>query len=368
MRRNDDAPMVDAGIVAACAGLLATGLAAIYSVSLAEGAGWAQKQLVWTAAAALAAALAASCSLSRLRRWAPRLLALTMIAMAATFLFDDKKGAHRWIVVGGWSLQPSEFFKWTAIVAAAYFASRPQYKRRQAAFVMPVVGWLTPPLILAALQRDFGTPLIVSLAALMILFLSGLELKWIAILFAIVAAALAGLILDEPHRQMRLMSFMHPFESEGGYNQKHALIAFTLGGLFGGGLGRSIEKWGYLPEAHNDFIIAIIAEESGLAGVMLTVGLLFFITARAIAVGRAAESRGEIFGALYAFGFAALLTFQVFINIGGNLALLPFKGFTLPMVSYGGSSLAATGLMVGVLLRVDLENRRERLVARTERG
>jgi hypothetical protein len=124
-------------------------------------------------------------------------------------------------------------------------------------------------------------------------------------------------------------------------------------------IGRSIEKWGYLPESHNDFIISIIAEETGLLGLLIVCALIALLVMKAINIARRAEERGEIFGALYAFGFAVLVTTQSAINICGNLALLPSKGFTLPLVSYGGSSLLSMGLLVGVLLRIDFENRRE---------
>ncbi|MGU9951243.1 MAG: FtsW/RodA/SpoVE family cell cycle protein [Gammaproteobacteria bacterium WSBS_2016_MAG_OTU1] len=365
MQRNNDFFAFDVGIVIACTALLTIGMMAIYSVSLSQNTNWAEKQFVWAVLAAAAAAAMSSCSLSVLRRHARHLMALAICGLMAVFLFEAHNGAHRWISFGGWSLQPSEFFKWTALLATAYFASRAQYKIRQSVFIKPVALWVLAPLLIIALQRDFGALVLVATVTLIMLFLSGLDLRWIVFLCVLFIAFAVLMVLFEPYRMQRLTSFIDPFSALGGYNQKHSLIAFVLGGLWGSGVGRSIEKWGYLPEAHNDFIISIIAEENGLIGVLIVCSLLMFIAIRAFKIGDAAAARDETFGALYAYGFAAMLCLQSFVNIGGNLALLPLKGFTLPMVSYGGSSLLATGLMLGVLLRVDCENRNELLLAKT---
>lgn len=359
MRANNAIPALDAGVPAACLALLGVGLAAIYSVSLVKSGGLAEKQILWAAIAACAACAALTCSLSFIRRYVCLLMLAVTAALCAVFLYDARNGAQRWIEFGGWTLQPSEFCKWAALLLAAHYASRPQYKRRQMAFVLPIAAWLAVPLLLIGLQPDFGALVLIMAVALVVLFISGLDLRWL-LAMAVLAALLAALLVwAEPYRMRRLGGFVDPFESGSGYNQKHALIAFMFGGFWGSGAVRSIQKWGYLPEPHNDFIIAIIGEELGLAGFLLVCVLFAVIIGRAIKIGNAAESRGEIFGALYAFGFAAMLSAQVFINIGGNFALLPFKGFTLPLVSYGGSSLLATGLMLGVLMRIDYENRHE---------
>ena len=367
MRSRNAMPFLDEVLPAACAVLLGVGLMAVYSVSMVKNAAWAEKQIVWAALSFAAAAAALKISLSDMRRYARPLMLAVGAGLAAVFLFEPKNGAHRWINTGFGSLQPSEFCKWAALLLAAHYASRPQYKRRLAAFALPVAAWLSAPLLLILLQPDFGAAVLIVFAALAVLFLSGLDLRWLFALFALSAALAAALVLAEPYRMQRLEGFVNPFESAGGYNQKHALIAFASGGFWGTGAARGIQKWGYLPEPHNDFIIAVIGEELGLAGFLLVCGLFALIVGRAVKIGNAAEARGEIFGALYAFGFAALLSAQVFINIGGNFSLLPFKGFTLPLVSYGGSSLLATGLMLGVLMRVDYENRHDFRTARESR-
>ena len=356
MRAN--LPPPDIGVPAAGALLFGIGLSALYSISLASGMPWAEKQLTWAVMALVGAGAAAMCPLSALRRAACFLMAAVIVGMCAVFLFDAGHGAHRWVRLGGWSLQPSEFCKMAALILAADYASRGYYRRDQKAFVLPVLLWLAAPLALLVFQRDIGSLILISGVVLAILFVAGLDIRRTAPLALLLVGAAAVLILSEPYRLSRVTSFVDPFLSDGGYNQKNAIMAFVLGGWSGRGLGRSIESWGYLPEPHNDFIIAIIGEETGLVGFFVVCALLAFLAGRAIAIGNRAEARNEIFGALYAFGFAAMWGVQAFINIGGNLSLLPFKGFTLPLVSYGGSSLLATGLMLGVLMRVDYENRK----------
>lgn len=355
---------LDIGIPIACALLFGIGLTAIYSVSLAADAGWTTKQLMWAPLAAAAAASAACCSLSSLRRHVGWLMAAVIVGLVAALFFEPSHGANRWLRFGGLSLQPSEFCKWSVLLMAAHYASRPHYQRRQTVFVLPVILWLAMPLALLVLQRDFGALILISLTALVILFLAGLGLRWVALLAMLLTILAVILIYLEPYRMQRLTSFIDPFTAVGGYNQKNAIMAFVLGELWGRGIGRSVENWGYLVEPHNDFIVAIIGEEMGLIGFLAVCALLAFIVGRTLTIGVVAEKRGEVFGALYAFGFAAMLTAQSFINIGGNLALLPFKGFTLPLLSYGGSSLLATGLMLGVLIRVDYENRHDCILPR----
>lgn len=360
MRRNAVfSPTPGAGVPAACALLFGIGLAAIYSVSLPEDRNWPEKHLLSAFVALCCAVAIFQCPLRRLRRYSPAAMAAAIVAMTAVFAFEPSGGAHRWLKIGGFSLQPSELCKWAALLTAAHYASRPLYKRAQTEFVAPVVFWLLPPLCLLALQSDYGTLILVAVSALAILFVSGLDLRLTGALAALLALASAPLILLAPYRMQRLASFIDPFAAAGGYHQKQALIAFVQGGVWGRGAERSVLKWEFLPKGHNDFIAAIIGEETGLVGILAVCILFAVVAGGAIKIGNAAESRGEIFGALYSFGFAAMLSAQAFIHIGGNLALLPSKGLTLPLVSYGGSSLLATGLMLGVLMRVDYENRAE---------
>lgn len=357
MQRNTFSPPLDAGIPAACALLFGIGLTAIYSMSLSEGTDWPVNHLISAGIAVCAAAAIFQCPLHLLRRFTPLIMTAVLVALALVFAFSSSGGAHRWLRIGGLSLQPSELCKWAVLLMAAHYASRPLYKRRQVAFVMPVAYWLCPVLFLLILQSDYGTLLLVVVSVLAILFIAGLDLRLTGGLTLLFAGTSALLILFAPYRMQRLASFVDPFVAAGGYHQKQALIAFVQGGIWGKGAERSVLKWEFLPQAHTDFIAAIIGEEMGLVGLLGVCALFAVVAGRAIKIGNAAAARDEIFGALFAFGCAIMLSAQAFIHLGGNLALLPSKGLTLPLVSYGGSSLLATGLMLGVLMRVDYENR-----------
>lgn len=367
MRSNLSSPPLDLTVPAACALLLATGFAAVYSVSLPGDKNWIGRHMAFALAASVVALAMLRCPLSSLRRRILHLTVGTTVALAAVFLFEPAGGAQRWIRFGGFSFQPGELCKWTSLLVAAHYASRPHYQRRQSAFVRPVLLSLSLPLLLMACQPDFGSPALVAFAVLVILFLSGLSVRLMLILLALTCVLAVLMIWLEPYRVRRLTSFADPFIADGGYAQKQALVALAQGEWFGRGLERSVSKWEFLPAAHNDFIAAIIGEETGLFGLLLLFSLFALLAQRAIAIGNAAEARGEIFGALYAFGCAAMLSAQAGIHIGVNLALLPPKGLTLPLVSYGGSSLLVTGLMLGVLMRVDYENRSDSSPAGVQR-
>ena len=358
MRRSFVSPALDATVPAAAALLFGIGLAAIYSTSLPEGKSWPVRHLLSAVFAVAAAAVVLRCPLRVLRHFVPALMALVILLLAAVFFFDPAGGAKRWLKIGGLSLQPSELCKWTALLIAAHYASRPSYKTRRG-FVAPVAFWLVTPLFLIILQSDYGTLALVSFTIIFVLFVAGMDLRLTLGLIAVLAVASVPLIMLAPYRMQRLAGFVDPFTAEGGYHQKQALIAFAQGGFWGRGAERSVLKWKFLPEGHNDFIAAIIGEEMGLAGLLVVCALFIWLAGRAIRIGNDAESRGEVFGALFSFGAALMLSLQAFIHIGGNVALLPSKGLTLPLVSYGGSSLLATGLILGVLMRVDYENRKD---------
>ena len=352
--------MIDVSVPLVCLALAGMGLMALYSVSLAMGKNWAERQVLSLLIAMVAAGGIFWCSLSSLRRWVRVLMFTVLLLLAAVFLFEPRYGAHRWLYIG-MSLQPVELCKWAVLLLAAHFSSRPQFNRCAIKFIKPVALWLLPALVLIYFQRDFGSLMLIITVVLAILFMAGFNFRVLLVLSLLAAFLAAMMIWTESYRMQRLLIFVNPFADllGNGYNQSHAIIAFLRGGLFGVGLGRSIERWGYLPEMHNDFIIAIITEEMGLVGFLAVCALLSFLVFRAISIGQTAERRGEVFGALYAYGFAVLIGAQAVINMSGSLALTPSKGFTLPLVSYGGSSLLSMGLLVGVLLRIDWENRQE---------
>jgi cell division protein FtsW len=216
-----------------------------------------------------------------------------------------------------------------------------------------VIGWLL------LREPDFGAFVVITVIAMGILFLGGMNWKLFAGLFALLLAGFALLILASPYRLQRVVGFMDPWaDSYGtGYQLSHALIAFGRGEWLGVGLGASVEKLFYLPEAHTDFLLAVIAEELGFAGVAAIIAAFVWIVTRAFVIGRRAALHERYFSALVAQGIGLWIGVQAIINIGVNTGMLPTKGLTLPLVSFGGSALMATCCALAVLLRVDWENR-----------
>jgi cell division protein FtsW len=219
--------------------------------------------------------------------------------------------------------------------------------------VMLVVG----ALLLA--EPDFGAFAVIAVIAMGILFLGGMNWRLFAGLIVLLLVGFVLLILAAPYRLQRVLGFMDPWSDPygKGYQLSHALIAFGRGEWLGVGLGASVEKLHYLPEAHTDFLLAVIAEELGLAGVALVIALFVWLVSRAFAIGRQASQHERHFAALAAQGIGIWIGFQALINMGVNMGLLPTKGLTLPLMSYGGSGLLANFVALAILLRIDWENR-----------
>ena len=219
--------------------------------------------------------------------------------------------------------------------------------------VMLVVGWLL------LREPDFGAFVVITSIAMGILFLGGMNGKWFAGLMLMLALGFAALVLTSPYRMQRIFGFMDPWSDPygKGYQLSHALIAFGRGEYFGVGLGASVEKLLYLPEAHTDFLLAVIAEELGLAGVTLVIMLFSCLVMRAFAIGRQAVNLERPFSALVAQGIGVWLGVQALINMGVNMGVLPTKGLTLPLMSFGGSGILANCIAVAILLRIDWEGR-----------
>jgi cell division protein FtsW len=272
----------------------------------------------------------------------------------------EVNGARRWISLGAVNLQPSELMKLAVVLYAADYTVRKHavlksFRRGLLPMlaVMMFVSWLL------LREPDFGALVVIAVSTFGILFLGGMNGRHFAALCAMLAAGFALLVLTSEYRMQRIFGFMDPWTDPfgRGYQLSHALIAFGRGEWLGVGLGASVEKLFYLPEAHTDFLLAVIAEELGLAGVALVIGLFVWLVLRAFAIGRQAALRERHFASLAAQGIGVWLGFQALINMGVNMGLLPTKGLTLPLMSFGGSGLVANCVAVAILLRIDWENR-----------
>ena len=284
------------------------------------------------------------------------LLALVLIPGVG----KDVNGARRWLSLSVINLQPSELMKMFAVLYAADYTVRkmPHMHDLKKAF-LPMAGAMVAVGILLLKEPDFGAFVVIISIAIGILFLGGMRARLFAILIVVLVVAFAVLIIVSPYRRDRIFGFMDPWaDAYGrGYQLSHALIAFGRGELFGVGLGASIEKLFYLPEAHTDFLLAVIAEELGFFGVVFVVVLFGLVVQRAFVIGRQAVALDRLYPALVAQGVGIWIGVQGFINMGVNMGLLPTKGLTLPFMSYGGSGVLANCVALAVLLRVDWENR-----------
>jgi cell division protein FtsW len=272
----------------------------------------------------------------------------------------EVNGSRRWISLVVVNFQPSEFMKlFMVFYVANYTVRKAVYLGSFRKGFLPMLIVMLIVGVLLLLEPDFGSFVVIIAIMMAILFLGGINLKLFTGLFGFLIAALLALIWIEPYRMQRFFGFMDPWDDPygKGYQLSHALIAFGRGEWLGVGLGGSVEKLFYLPEAHTDFLLAVIAEELGFIGVMTVVVLFSWLIIRAFIIGRQAAVRERHFPALVAQGIGVWLGVQAFINMGVNMGVLPTKGLTLPLMSFGGSSVVASCITLAVLLRVDWENR-----------
>ncbi|MDX1491229.1 MAG: putative lipid II flippase FtsW [Pseudohongiellaceae bacterium] len=269
-------------------------------------------------------------------------------------------GSARWIDLGFYNLQPSEMAKLFIVVyVAAYLARhREEVVNTWSGFLKPML-MLTGAIVLLHFEPDHGAMVILIGATFSLIFLAGAKLHRFSFVLGVCVAAVAVLAVMKPYVLDRFSSFLNPWAEEyvygEGYQLTQALIAFGRGGIFGEGLGNSIQKLYFLPEAHTDFVLAIVAEEFGLLGVTIVIGLFVALIVQGFRIGKKVEAGGELFLAYVAYGIALLFACQTLINVGVNVGLLPTKGLTLPFLSYGGNSLLVSCLMVGILMRIDYE-------------
>lgn len=272
----------------------------------------------------------------------------------------EVNGATRWIGFGPVNLQPSEAMKLFFVVYLAGYMTRRQRELQNSwSGMLKPLGLLGAVVLLLLLEPDFGAAVVIAGAAMAMLFLGGARLLPFIVLMALALVGAGVMAVWSPYRLQRLITFLDPWSDQfaSGYQLTQALIAFGRGEVLGVGLGNSVQKLFYLPEAHTDFVFAIIAEELGLLGCVAFIALFAALIARILWVGRTAARKQQLFSAHVCFGVALLLAAQVFINIGVNAGLLPTKGLTLPFLSYGGSSLLILFGMMGLILRIEVELR-----------
>lgn len=269
-------------------------------------------------------------------------------------------GSRRWLALGPLGIQVSELAKLLTIVYISSYLVRQAQRQTQ-----QILGFIKPMLVLALvaclllLEPDFGATVVIASSVMMMLFLSGVKWRYYLVILILVGAAMAALAIASPYRVARLTAFLDPWADQfkTGYQLTQALIAFGRGGWLGVGLGDSIQKMFYLPEAHTDFLFAVLAEEMGFIGILTVIclyGLLFW---RGLAIGYQAFQQNRGFAAYLAYGLSCWLMFQALVNMGVNSGLLPTKGLTLPFLSYGGASLVINCIVIALILRIDHENR-----------
>jgi cell division protein FtsW len=272
----------------------------------------------------------------------------------------EVNGSMRWINLGPLSIQVSELAKLCVVIFLAGYLVR-----RQSEVETRIRGFLKPLLVLGLMallllqEPDFGATTVIIATALAMLFVAGVRLWQFVFLLITAGAALAVLAISAPYRVVRLTTFLHPWANQfdTGYQLTQSLIAFGRGGIWGVGLGNSIQKLFYLPEAHTDFLFAVLAEELGLIGELVVVGLFVILVGRVLVLGYRAYQKGHLLNAYLAIGLGLQLGIQVMINIGVNAGILPTKGLTLPLMSYGGSSMLMNCVVIGILLRIAHEGR-----------
>ena len=353
--------------------LLAIGLVMVYSASIATAEDssftgyrpgyFLVRHGVFILVGLMAAALAFQVPVQTWQKLAPYLF-LFGVALLVLVLIPGLgravNGSRRWLSLFVVNLQPSELMKLFAVLYAADYSVRKgvvKHTFRKAFLPMFAVMVLVGSLLL--LEPDMGAFVVICAIALCILWLGGFNLKVFGGLMFALPLAFAALILSSPYRMQRVIGFMDPWSDPygKGYQLSHALIAFGRGEWLGVGLGASVEKLFYLPEAHTDFLLAVIAEELGFVGVSVVILLFAALLVRAFAIGRQAAFLDRQFAALLAQGIAVWLGVQAMINIGVNMGVLPTKGLTLPFLSFGGSGVVVNCVAAAILLRIDFENR-----------
>ena len=356
-------------------GLLMWGLIMVYSASIAmpdnpRFANYTQTHFLVRHVASIgiafvAALLAFQVPINTWEKMAPWIFVVSLILLIAVlipFIGKGVNGARRWISLGVMNFQPSELAKLGVLLYASnYMVRKMEVKEKFFTSVAPMGIAVAVVGLLLLAEPDMGAFMVIAVIAMGILFLGGVNARMFFLIAAVLVVAFGLMIALSEWRRERIFAYLDPWSEKHalgkGYQLSHSLIAIGRGEIFGVGLGGSVEKLHWLPEAHTDFLLAVIGEEFGFIGVLLVIGLFMWLTRRIMYIGRQAIAMDRIFAGLLAQGVGIWVGFQSFINMGVNLGALPTKGLTLPLVSYGGSGILMNLIAIAVVLRVDFENR-----------
>jgi cell division protein FtsW len=365
----------DQVLVCLVVALLALGLVMVYSASVAlpdnpKFARYApthflMRHVLSIVIATLAAVVVVQIPVSVWERFAPWLFAFSLLLMVLVLIPAVGKGvngARRWIPIGVMNFQPSELAKLAmALYAAGYMVRKMEVKEDFLQAVLPMAVSVAVVGLLLLAQPDMGAFLVIATIAMGILFLGGVNGRMFFLISAVLVGAFVLMITLSDWRRERIFAYLNPWDEKytlgKAYQLSHSLIAFGRGELFGQGLGGSVEKLHYLPEAHTDFLLAVIGEELGFVGVACVVLAFFLLTRRVFVIGRQAIVLDRVFAGLFAQGVGVWMGGQAFINMGVNLGVLPTKGLTLPLMSFGGSAIMMNMVALAIVLRIDIENR-----------
>ncbi len=365
----------DQALVWVTVALLAWGLVMVYSASIAmpdnpKFARYAHthfltRHLFSLVVAVVAALIAFQIPITTWEKMAPWLFVASLVLLMAVlipFIGKGVNGARRWISLGVMNFQPSELAKFAMLLYAAdYMVRKMDVKEKFFKAVVPMGVAVAVVGLLLLAEPDMGAFMVIAVIAMGILFLGGVNARMFFVIAAILVVAFGLMIALSEWRRERIFAYLNPWDEKHalgkGYQLSHSLIAIGRGEIFGVGLGGSVEKLHWLPEAHTDFLLAVIGEEFGLIGVLSVIGLFLWMTRRIMHIGRQAIALDRVFAGLVAQGVGIWMGFQAFINMGVNLGALPTKGLTLPLMSYGGSAILINLVALAVVLRIDFESR-----------
>ncbi len=365
---------IDYSVIATIAALLVLGLVMVYSASISLGDSpkyqtsegyFAVRHAIYIVIGLIAAFFVFKVSLYRWYLLSYPLGMLGILLLVSVFvpgLGHEVNGSTRWIGFGPINLQVSEVVKFVSVLVISHFVvTRQAYMHSYTRGLIPVMLYIGMVAMLLSLQPDLGATVVISAIVLGVVFLGGLSWRIIVPFGIVIFAVIVLSIALSPWRTARVFAYLNPWDIENqlgkAYQLTHSLIAFGRGELFGVGLGASVEKMHYLPEAHTDFILAVIGEELGLVGFTFVLLLFYWLVRRSFEIGRQAVRLESVYSGLVAQGVGLWIGVQALINIGVAIGVFPTKGLTLPLVSYGGSSIVVTLCALGLLLRVDYENR-----------